>query len=74
VQRGVGVARVCAGERGEGGLSTSFDEFYAAHFSALVVQVHAGIGNLAEAQDVVQEAFCRAWGRWEQLTGYCRSG
>jgi RNA polymerase sigma-70 factor (ECF subfamily) len=52
------------------GVSTSFDEFYAAHFGALVVQVHAGIGNLTEAQDVVQEAFCRAWGRWEQLAGY----
>jgi len=51
-------------------LSGSFDDFYAAHFGALVVQLHAGIGDLAEAQDVVQEAFCRAWGRWDQLVGY----
>jgi RNA polymerase sigma-70 factor (ECF subfamily) len=51
-------------------LSGSFDDFYAAHFGPLVVQLRAGTGDLAEAQDVVQEAFCRAWGRWDQLTGY----
>jgi RNA polymerase sigma-70 factor (ECF subfamily) len=51
-------------------LSGSFDDFYAAHFGALVVQLRAGTGDLAEAQDVVQEAFCRAWGRWDQLIGY----
>jgi RNA polymerase sigma-70 factor (ECF subfamily) len=51
-------------------LSGSFDDFYAAHFGPLVVQLHAGTGNLAEAQDVVQEAFCRAWGRWDRLMGY----
>jgi RNA polymerase sigma-70 factor (ECF subfamily) len=48
----------------------SFDAFYAAAFPALVVQLHAFIGNRAEAQDVVQEAFVRAWPRWDRIAGY----
>jgi RNA polymerase sigma-70 factor, ECF subfamily len=51
-------------------VTESFDEFYAAHFGALVVQVRAATGDVSEAQDVVQEAFCRAWSRWERLSGY----
>jgi RNA polymerase sigma-70 factor (ECF subfamily) len=51
-------------------MSTSFDDFYRVHFGALVTQLRAGTTNLAEAQDVVQEAFCRAWGRWDRLTEY----
>jgi RNA polymerase sigma-70 factor (ECF subfamily) len=55
-----------------GGLpvSETFDEFYAAHFGSLVVQLRAGTGSLAEAQDAVQEAFCRAWSRWDRLAEY----
>lgn len=49
---------------------SDFDEFYAANFGALVVQLRAGTGDLAEAQDVVQEAFCRAWSRWADLVRY----
>jgi RNA polymerase sigma-70 factor (ECF subfamily) len=51
-------------------LSATFDEFYATHFSTLVAQLRAGIGDLAEAQDVVQEAFCRAWSRWDRVSDY----
>jgi len=51
-------------------VSESFDEFYAAHFGTLVAQLRAGTGDLAEAQDVVQEAFCRAWTRWDRMSGY----
>jgi RNA polymerase sigma-70 factor, ECF subfamily len=47
-----------------------FDDFYAAHFAALVAQLTAYVGDLAEAQDVVQEAFCRAWPRWDRLETY----
>ena len=39
----------------------AFDEFYAASYRRLVGQVYAMCGNLAEAQDCVQEAFVRAW-------------
>jgi len=47
-----------------------FDDFYVTHFPVLTVQLTAYIGDLNEAQDVVQEAFCRAWTRWERLEAY----
>ncbi|PPS68135.1 MULTISPECIES: SigE family RNA polymerase sigma factor [Streptomyces] len=40
-----------------------FDIFYASAFPRLVGRVYAVTGDLAEAQDVVQEAFVRAWDR-----------
>lgn len=49
---------------------TDFDDFYAAHYADLTVQVHAYFGDRHEAQDVVQEAFCRALARWRQVSGY----
>ena len=45
-----------------------FDEFYADSWSRLVGQLYAMTGNLAEAQDVVQEAYVRAWHRREELS------
>ncbi|HEY2670242.1 MAG TPA: sigma-70 family RNA polymerase sigma factor [Rugosimonospora sp.] len=47
-----------------------FEELYAAQFHGLTLQINAYIGDLAEAQDLVQEAFCRAIPRWEKLAGY----
>src|SRR5256885_14407346 len=47
-----------------------FSEFYAAHFHSLTVQLFAHTGDLSEAQDVVQEAFCRALARWSRLVTY----
>jgi len=44
-----------------------FDDFYAGCQRRLVGQLYAMTGNLAEAQDVVQEAFVRAWDRRKQL-------
>ena len=38
-----------------------FDAFYHASFARLVGQIYAMCGNVAEAQDCVQEAFVRAW-------------
>jgi RNA polymerase sigma-70 factor (ECF subfamily) len=49
---------------------TDFDDFYAAHYADLTVQVYAYFGDRQEAQDVVQEAFCRALARWRQVSGY----
>jgi RNA polymerase sigma-70 factor (ECF subfamily) len=45
-----------------------FDEFYAGSWSRLVGQLYAMTGDLAEAQDVVQEAYLRAWRRREKLS------
>jgi RNA polymerase sigma-70 factor, ECF subfamily len=40
-----------------------FASFYAVAFHRLVGQLYAMTGDLAEAQDAVQEAFTRAWAR-----------
>lgn len=48
----------------------SFDELYAAHFADLTVQLYAYFGDRQEAQDVVQEAFCRALARWRTVSRY----
>ncbi|WP_316763096.1 SigE family RNA polymerase sigma factor [Streptomyces herbicida] len=40
-----------------------FDLFYTAAYPRLVGQLYALTGDYAEAQDVVQEAFIRAWDR-----------
>jgi RNA polymerase sigma-70 factor (ECF subfamily) len=45
-----------------------FDGFYAAHFQSLTIQLYAYTGDLADAQDVVQEAFLRALSRWNRLS------
>ncbi|WP_371653147.1 MULTISPECIES: SigE family RNA polymerase sigma factor [unclassified Streptomyces] len=44
-----------------------FEEFYAHSVKDLVGQVYLMTGDLHEAQDVVQEAFVRAWGRRAKL-------
>lgn len=49
---------------------TTFDELYAAHYGPLTVQLYAYFGDLQEAQDVVQEAFCRALARWRVVARY----
>ncbi|QGN46758.1 RNA polymerase sigma factor [Micromonospora sp. WMMD558] len=47
-----------------------FDELYHAHFRSLTVQLAAYCGDLQQAQDVVQEAFCRAFARWSRVARY----
>jgi RNA polymerase sigma-70 factor (ECF subfamily) len=47
-----------------------FDELYAAHFGDLTVQLYTYFGDRQEAQDVVQEAFCRALARWSRVSRY----
>jgi len=48
----------------------SFDEVYAAHYADLTVQLYAYFDDRQEAQDVVQEAFCRALARWPAISRY----
>ncbi|MFG3585943.1 RNA polymerase sigma factor [Streptomyces sp. NPDC047990] len=47
-----------------------FDDFYAGHVHRLTGQLYAMTGSLAEAEDLVQEAFARAWQNWEKVSGY----
>ena len=48
----------------------SFEEFYAANFHGLTLQLYAYTGDLGDAQDLAQEAFCRALARWARLGSY----
>lgn len=47
--------------------SEDFDAFYTATAKRLVATVYAVTGDLAEAEDAVQEAYVRAWQRWDRL-------
>lgn len=51
-------------------VAPDFDDFYATHFRGITVQVYAYFGNMSDAQDVTQEAFCRAFSRWSKIAGY----
>ena len=44
-----------------------FDAFYHATRHRLLHQMYAMTGNLADAQDCVQEAYARAWQHWERV-------
>ncbi|MFD7918124.1 SigE family RNA polymerase sigma factor [Streptomyces sp. NPDC059740] len=44
-----------------------FEEFYARTVTRLTGQLYVMLGDLHEAQDVVQEAFVRGWSRRRQL-------
>ncbi|MFE9658618.1 SigE family RNA polymerase sigma factor [Streptomyces sp. NPDC005955] len=48
-------------------VSDDFDVFYAATVKRLVATVYAVTGDVAEAEDAVQEAYVRAWQRWPKL-------
>jgi RNA polymerase sigma-70 factor (ECF subfamily) len=51
---------------GDGG----FDEFYHGSYPRIVNLVAVLLGDQHEAQDVAQEAFARALGRWQRLRKY----
>jgi RNA polymerase sigma-70 factor, ECF subfamily len=44
-----------------------FDEFYGAAARRIVRHAYALTGNLSDAQDITQEAFARAWQRWDNV-------
>ena len=50
--------------------AASFDEFYRMTSPRVPRYGYAVTGDHAEAQDLVQEAFARAWRQWRQLTGH----
>lgn len=47
-----------------------FEGFFAAVYPRLVRQLFAVVGEVGEAEDVVQEAFARAAVRWRQIGAY----
>jgi RNA polymerase sigma-70 factor, ECF subfamily len=49
-----------------------FDAFYACSYPRVVRQVFALTNDYAEAQDITQDAFIRAWRRWPKLRAFDR--
>jgi RNA polymerase sigma factor (sigma-70 family) len=47
-----------------------FDTFYRGTWQRVVTFLYAVSGDLAEAQDVTQEAYARCWQRWSVVSGY----
>ncbi|GAA0953430.1 sigma-70 family RNA polymerase sigma factor [Actinocorallia libanotica] len=50
----------------------SFAEFYRGAYPGLVIELYAYTGDLGEAQEAAQEAFARAWPRWDKVGSYDR--
>jgi RNA polymerase sigma-70 factor (ECF subfamily) len=48
----------------------SFDRFYRDTHQRVLTFLYATSGNLAAAQDLTQEAYARAWQRWNRLCSY----
>lgn len=48
--------------------AAEFDEFYRASAQRVVHVVYASTGDLELAKDATQEAFARAWQRWDQVS------
>src|SRR5215218_8003870 len=47
-----------------------FAAFYAGSYRRLLGQLFAVTGDLAEAENVLQEAYARAFTRWSRVGGY----
>ena len=47
-----------------------FDAFYVGTSRRLLHQMYAMTGNVADAQELVQEAYARAWQRWSSVSAY----
>lgn len=50
--------------------AAGFDAFYAGTSRRVLHQMYAMTGNLADAQELVQEAYARAWQRWSTVSTY----
>ncbi|MEV4511974.1 sigma-70 family RNA polymerase sigma factor [Dactylosporangium sp. NPDC049525] len=47
-----------------------FAECYALQFRPIAAQLSVYLGDLDEARDLTQEAFVRAWQRWDRISRY----
>jgi RNA polymerase sigma-70 factor, ECF subfamily len=52
------------------GGAASFDVFYGATARRLVRYAFALTGNLSDAQEIAQEAFAKAWQRWDAVRDF----
>lgn len=52
------------------GAEQQFAEFYSANYARTVGELCLIAESRAEAEDVAQEAYCRAWARWSRLAVY----
>ena len=48
----------------------NFDGFYQGSVRRITSYIHAMTGDLAEAEDIVQEAYARAWQHWGKVSEY----
>jgi RNA polymerase sigma-70 factor (ECF subfamily) len=53
-----------------GAATADFTEFYLAHYRRLVGQLYLLTGDAHDAEEVLQEAFSRAYVRWERISTY----
>ena len=51
-------------------MDDGFEAFYAGSYRRLLGQLFAVTGDLAEAENVLQEAYARAFTRWSRVGGY----
>lgn len=58
------------GRHAAGSADGDFTTFYVASHRTTVVQLYPMLGNLAEAEDVAQEAFLRALRHWSRIRHY----
>jgi RNA polymerase sigma-70 factor (ECF subfamily) len=49
--------------------TADFDAFYQASARRVVLYLYAACGDLAEAQDLAQESYARAWQHWSKVSG-----
>lgn len=50
--------------------TSDFDAFYAGSVRRITGHVYAMTGSRAEAEDLTQEAFAKAWQHWDKVSGY----
>ncbi|MGY6501538.1 MAG: RNA polymerase sigma factor [Acidimicrobiales bacterium] len=55
-------------------VGTDFEEFFQEEYPALVRAVFPIVGDVGDAEAIVQEAFVKAMARWPRLRGFDRPG